>query len=84
MLQLSSLLERFKHLAPTESLSRKAVLSVVQEVCGFLLKDGDVRIERGTVLLHVHPIRRIEILQRKQEILQLLKEKHLLVLSDVR
>lgn len=84
MLQLSSFLERFLRLAPTESITRNAVTATVEELCGILLREQDIRIQRGVVLLTVHPIHKNEILLRKGDILLNLKEKHLVLISDVR
>lgn len=84
MLQLASYLERFKLILPTERVTRNAVSLVVEELCGVLLRDQDIRVQQGVVLLTIHPIHKNEILLRKSEIVELLKKRHLVSVRDVR
>ncbi len=84
MQQLSSFLEKFLRLAPTERVTRSAVSLVVEELCGILLRDQDIRVQQGVVLLTIHPIHKNEILLRKSEIVDLLKKRHLVSVRDVR
>lgn len=84
MLPLASLLERFKHIVPTERVTRGTVLLVVQEVCGITLRDQDVRIQQGVVFLAVHPIHKNEILLQKKNVLDTLNKKHLVSIRDMR
>jgi hypothetical protein len=84
MLQLASYLERFKLILPTERVTRNAVSLVVEELCGVLLRDQDIRVQQGVVLLTIHPIHKNEILLRKNEIVELLKKRHLVSVRDVR
>ncbi len=84
MRQLVSFLDKFLKITPTERITRGAVLLVVEEVCGIILRDQDVRLQQGVLFLSIHPIHKNEILMRKSEIVDLLKKRHLVSVRDVR
>lgn len=70
MIPLSSLLERYRNLTPTDSLKKEAVLDVITKCFSINLKKDDISIQNNIVYLKISPKLKSEVFLNKKKILE--------------
>ncbi len=74
--ELSSYLDKYKHLVPPEASKSKVLIDVVYKECGIALKEGDIKIVHNGVHLTCHPTVRSELSRCTPQILKALHKQH--------
>lgn len=72
---ITKLLDRFRHLEPSDSHIKKAFTDIVFERFGETLPEKNIRVMRGVIYLNTHPTLKSELHMRKNELLDELNEK---------
>jgi len=70
VIPLSSLLERYRNLTPTDSLKKIAVLEVITNCFGIDLKKEDISIQNNIIYLKTSPKLKGEVFINKKKILE--------------
>lgn len=74
MKNVSSYLEKFKHIKPPKRTVLNKFIEVVYEVCGVKLKNFEIGIQNHIVFVTTNPTIKSEIVLNKGEILRKLNE----------
>lgn len=73
MLHLSDLLSRFKGISNTEKAKKEVVAQELSSIIGVPITQQQITISKNTLLLKVQPIIKSEVMLKKDEILQKIK-----------
>jgi hypothetical protein len=68
-------LSKFKNIVPPERSVKRALLSVLKNECGIVLKDKEIKVRGKMVYLSTSPAARSEIALQKSKILDALHKK---------
>jgi topoisomerase IA-like protein len=72
---ISNFLEIFKNLKPTDTYIQEAFIETVKEVMNVELSKSEIKVQKYTLFLNVHPALKTELYLRKKEILETLGKK---------
>jgi hypothetical protein len=84
MRELGQYLEKYRSLAPPEASIRKVLAQVLHDECGFDLKEKDLALQRGGVIISCHPTIRSEIMRTAPHVLTTLQHSHNIRLAFIR
>jgi|GEM_PF-1706387 len=79
--RIQSFLSRFAKIVPQDKKVKIELIQFLQQEYNIYLQDNEIRVVRGHIYLRTTPIQKIEILRRKQHILEVLEKK--LALKDI-
>ncbi len=84
MIPITDLLSRFKNLTNTEKVKKDLVGEIITEIIGVPINNKQISFSKKTIFLKTHPLIKTEILFKKKEILEKLKDtKPLVFFSDI-
>lgn len=84
MIPLRDLLSRFKNLSNTEKAKKKTIIDIITKMVGVPITHNQISFSKKTIFLKTHPLMRTEILLKKTEILEKLKNiESLAYFSDI-
>lgn len=75
MKKLSSFLDKFKNITPSNKVVEDTVIDVVEEVLDMELEEGQVKLDRNVIYINTSPIRKNRIHIYKHEIIDLLNNR---------
>ena len=70
MLDVSSFLEKFKHLIETDRSMKDSVINSVFKVLSFKLAENNITVKGGTITIKANPVLKSEIFMKKELILE--------------
>lgn len=73
MIPITDLLFRFKSLSNTEKVKKILISEIISRIVGVPINDKEVSFVKKTIFLKIHPLKKTEILLKKTEILEKLK-----------
>ena len=77
-------LARYKKLKPPHASTIKLVAQTIKDECGISIKEKDITLKRGGVVVTCHPTVRSELLRYVPKVLTTLFEKHNVRISYIR
>lgn len=84
MIPITDLLSRFKNLSNTEKAKKDLVGKIITEIINAPINNKQISFSKKTIFLKIHPLIKTEILLKKTEILEKIKNTKLLVyFSDI-
>lgn len=72
---ITKLLDRFRHLEPSDSHIKKAFIELISERFGEVVPEKHIRVVRGTVYVDMHPAFKSELNMRRGELIDALNKK---------
>lgn len=74
MIEIKDLLLRWSTLIASKEENKDLLREIISETLGVAIDSNDIKIKNGTVYLNIKPIYRSEILLKKEEIFNKLKD----------